>query len=177
MRWLTGLCLIICFLSFNVTASETGHSNPADAAVEQGEVERPALQVIDSIPSSTPNSTPLTKQTDPSLRSGPDSDYVVRIVGGLVAIVALILVLAWLTRKLGSGVFVPSKDMKVISSMVMGQRERIALIEVGDKQLLVGVTAHQITALHTFDEPVINKADDDNVIDFKSRLQQYMARS
>ena len=46
-------------------------------------------------------------------------------------------------------------SMKIVSSMPLGTRERLLLVDVGGKQLLLGVTATQINTLHVFDEPVV----------------------
>ena len=45
--------------------------------------------------------------------------------------------------------------LKVVASMPLGTRERLMLVSVGDKQILLGVTATQISNLHVFDYPVV----------------------
>lgn len=49
----------------------------------------------------------------------------------------------------------PTGVIKVRSVVSVGNRERVALIEVGDQQLLVGVCPAQINTLHVFAEPVL----------------------
>ncbi|ATA24387.1 flagellar biosynthetic protein FliO [Brenneria goodwinii] len=69
------------------------------------------------------------------------------VLGGILL---LILLIAWLVRKLG---FAPqakqNKLLKVVSSCPVGQRERVVIVEVDDTWLVLGVTAQQITQLHT----------------------------
>ncbi len=63
---------------------------------------------------------------------------------------------AWLVKR-NKG-FSPSAGipMKTLSVLPMGVKEKIVLIEVGGKQILLGMTPHQINTLATFDEPIID---------------------
>merc|ERR1712000_194019 len=79
---------------------------------------------------------------------------VLEMVLGLGAVVALILVLAWLARRIN---LVPGQrsGMQVVAVLPLGQRERAVLIQVGEEQLLLGVSHQQVTLLQRFDSPVI----------------------
>jgi len=65
--------------------------------------------------------------------------------------------------------------MRIISAIPVGSRERIALVEIADKQVLVGITQHNINLLHSFEEPVVNKNDKTGP-DFASRLQSILSK-
>lgn len=73
----------------------------------------------------------------------------------LIVVVGFILACAWAYRRLNGGVLAPSGVIKVRSVMSVGSRERIALVEVGQTQLLIGVCPTQISTLHVFAEPVL----------------------
>jgi len=73
----------------------------------------------------------------------------------LVVVVGFILACAWAYKRLNGGVLAPSGVIKVRSVMSVGSRERIALVEIGNKQILLGVCPTQINTLHVFDEPVL----------------------
>jgi flagellar protein FliO/FliZ len=60
----------------------------------------------------------------------------------LVAIVALILVLGWVLRRLKFATPRVAADMRVIDELSVGPRERIALVRIGDAQVLVGISGH-----------------------------------
>ncbi|RPE03246.1 flagellar biosynthetic protein FliO [Candidatus Pantoea deserta] len=68
----------------------------------------------------------------------------------LAVIVLLILACAWLARRLG---FAPktggSQALKVSASVQVGQRERVVIVDTAEARLVLGVTAAQITHLHT----------------------------
>jgi len=95
---------------------------------------------------------------------------VVSMVLGLVVVLALIFGSAWLVRRVNGVRGVNNSAMRIVSVLAVGQRERILLLEVGGRQVLIGVTAHNIRTLHVFDEPVVTgsvKADSD----FAAKLQ------
>ena len=72
----------------------------------------------------------------------------------LMAVLALILALAWLLKRLPAAGLRGSEQLRVVASLVVGQRERVVVVEVGGQQLLLGVTPQGITALHTLSEPL-----------------------
>lgn len=44
--------------------------------------------------------------------------------------------------------------LKVVGSLSLGQRERVVVIQAGDEQIVLGVTASQINMLHVLPEPL-----------------------
>ena len=92
----------------------------------------------------------------------------------LAVVVAFILVCAWAYRRLSGGMLSVSGAIRVRSVISVGNRERIALIEVGDKQLLVGVCPGQINTLHVFDEPVLPAQGEGEPGAFASKLQSLL---
>ena len=66
--------------------------------------------------------------------------------------------------------------MKVVASMVAGARERIMVIQVGDEQHMVGVTAHNINHLAKLESPLSTQAPSTTQgADFKDKLIKAMA--
>ncbi len=93
---------------------------------------------------------------EPSLPAAPDPlSSVGKVVIFLLLIVGLILLLAWLVNKtqrqrLGGG----NAKLKMVAVLPLGMKEKIAVVQVGSKQLLVGMTPQQITTLAELDEPL-----------------------
>lgn len=97
--------------------------------------------------------TPLI--ASPAAAVAPPGPADVLTVGtGLMLVIGAILLTGWLysrTQKLrgaGSGL------IRIVASQALGTKERVLLLEVGGKQLLVGMTSSQVQTLHVFDEPV-----------------------
>lgn len=73
----------------------------------------------------------------------------------LALVIALIMALAWVLRRI-SGPGGPQRPagLRVVSSLPVGPKERVLVIDVGGRQVLVGVTANQISLLHELPEPL-----------------------
>lgn len=72
---------------------------------------------------------------------------------GLLAMVALILFLAFLLKKVTGGNF-SSSQIKVVESQALGAKERLVIIEIQGEQHLLGVTPHTINQLFKLDKPI-----------------------
>jgi flagellar protein FliO/FliZ len=72
----------------------------------------------------------------------------------LVIVIALILAMAWLLRRLPGAGFGASGGMKIVASLAVGVKERVMVVAVGEQHLVLGVTAQQITLLTTLDTPL-----------------------
>ena len=79
--------------------------------------------------------------------------YVVFIF--VVSMIGFIFAMAWCVKHFGGMTFSGNREMKVVTSIPLGTRERIALIDIKGQQFLIGVTTQQISHLHSFDEAVI----------------------
>ncbi|MGF1699372.1 flagellar biosynthetic protein FliO [Photobacterium makurazakiensis] len=76
-------------------------------------------------------------------------------VASLVLVVAVILFLAWLLKRMKfPGVQSNDSSLRVLRQLPVGQRERIVLLQVGDEQMLVGVTQQNISLLGKLDQPL-----------------------
>lgn len=73
---------------------------------------------------------------------------------GLVLVVGLIFLIGYLMRRVGPLAPQGGQQIKLISSLALGPRDRLVLVDVGGKQLLLGASPGRINTLHAFDEPV-----------------------
>lgn len=74
----------------------------------------------------------------------------VRTVLALIFVIAMILGAAWLARRFGLiGRTTGELPMRVVASCAIGTRERVVVLEVEKTWLVLGVTTHNITPLHT----------------------------
>ncbi|MCQ8104998.1 flagellar biosynthetic protein FliO [Methylomonas sp. SURF-2] len=72
---------------------------------------------------------------------------VVQWLLALLLVLGLFGTLIWLLRKSGSLSFAGRSQLSVISGLSVGVREKLVLVKVGDKQLLLGVTPGRIDKL------------------------------
>lgn len=93
-----------------------------------------------------------TVKTQPMLAVNPMASAG-KVALFLVVIVGLILLLAWLVNKTKAGQLSQSNaQIRLLATLPLGLKEKIAVIEVGDQQIVVGITPQQITTLATLTE-------------------------
>jgi flagellar protein FliO/FliZ len=80
---------------------------------------------------------------------------VLNMLLGLFCVVGLILGCAWFLKRLNIAPNMRNENLSVLALLNIGQKEKIALIKAGDKQILVGITLQNIRTLHVFDSPVV----------------------
>lgn len=88
----------------------------------------------------------------------------------LIAMLALIFVLATLVKKTNLGQM-KSGAMRVVSVLPLTAREKVILIEVGDKQMLLGVSAQSVNLLKELDEKVTAPETD-----FRQTMSQFLSK-
>jgi flagellar protein FliO/FliZ len=74
---------------------------------------------------------------------------ILRVIISLVVVVLLILGAAWLTRRAGWHRKGQAPSMKVLGAQSLGGRNYVAMVQVEDTRLVLGVTCQSITLLHT----------------------------
>ncbi|WP_313231961.1 flagellar biosynthetic protein FliO [Stenotrophomonas acidaminiphila] len=72
----------------------------------------------------------------------------------LLAVLALIVGLGWLLKRLPGAGFRPAEGLKLVASLNVGAKERVMVVDVNGQQLLLGITAGGISALHALPEPL-----------------------
>lgn len=73
-----------------------------------------------------------------------------QVIAGLAVVLALIAAVAWLGRRL-QAYRVPGRGhIRIVEGLAIGAREKLLLIEVDDKRVLLGLSPGRIQTLHTF---------------------------
>ena len=98
----------------------------------------------------------VTNEGGASLFAG---DYLFQVVGSLVLVISALLAVMVLLKRFNSAGASTGGYIQVLASAPLGQRERAVLIQVGTDQILVGVSAGNVTTLHKFSDPVIQMGD------------------
>nr|WP_315292244.1 flagellar biosynthetic protein FliO [Serratia proteamaculans] len=127
-------------------------------------------------PSTAAPSQGTLQPAAPALPAGSVLTQVSTALGGILL---LILLAGWLFRRLG---FAPqarnNKLLNLRASCQVGQRERVVVIEVDNTLLVLGVTAQQITPLHTLPAPTSDSTAAENTApaDFRQLMQKVLKR-
>ncbi len=86
--------------------------------------------------------------------NGGMAGQLLQLVLGLLLVIGLIFVLAWLMRRVQRAGPAGNQVIKLVGSRALGTRDRLVLVQVGNEQVLLGVSPGSITALHVMNEPV-----------------------
>ncbi len=77
-----------------------------------------------------------------------------RVMGGLALVLSLVVIAFLVARKIAPQYFTKQsadKNLKLIETLPMGEKRSIALIQIGDRRLLIGNTPQQISLLSTLE--------------------------
>lgn len=96
-----------------------------------------------------------------STASTPGLSDTLHVVGGLAIVIAFIFGLGLLVKRVSSGSMRRSgqRVLKTIDTQAVGNKERIAVMEINDTWLVVGISPQGITALHSMPRPDEPQAD------------------
>lgn len=93
---------------------------------------------------------------------------------GLGLVLALIFLMAWVARRMGGMQLSGSQKIRLLGGLSLGPREKVVLIQVENKRLLLGVAQGQVNTLHELEGDYDNAAEpsQDSASDFKAKLLQ-----
>ena len=74
---------------------------------------------------------------------------ILRMLGSMALVIALLLAVLWGLKRLQNKMLTANHSgrLQVIETQSIGTRQRIALVRVGDNEVLIGITPTQINAL------------------------------
>ena len=100
-----------------------------------------------------------------------------QLVLGLLLVLGLIFALAWLLRRVQQTGPRQGQLIELISSRALGARDRLVLVQVGNEQILLGLTPGRITPLHVLKEPVrVPSATQSATPEFARRLMEVLGQ-
>jgi flagellar protein FliO/FliZ len=82
----------------------------------------------------------------PAAATGPS---LTPLVLGLLLVLALIPAAAWLLRRAGLAQPASAAGLRIVAQLPLGPRDRILIVEVGDRRWLLGVSSSGIRRLGT----------------------------
>lgn len=151
---------------------------PQPVAVDTGDselaifapIEPQGQAVVDNPVLQTPAVTSKTV-AEPAKRPGSGLSLG-KMALSLAIVVAIVLVLGWGFKKLT--LRLPgSRHLKVISTLPLGPKERLLVIEVQGKQRVIGVTPHSINLLFELENPL---PDEKLASNFHTQLQSFLKK-
>ena len=70
---------------------------------------------------------------------------------GLIIVLSIFFVCVWALRKLNTSTANGEEKMRIVGGIPLGLREKVILLQVGKKQLILGITPGRIETLHVLE--------------------------
>lgn len=119
---------------------------------------------------------PVAAVAAPAVGSGV-AGQLTQLVLGLLLVLGLIFFLAWLLRRVQqAGPAGKGQVIELIGSRALGPRDRLVLVQVGNEQILLGLTPGTISALHVLKEPVQVPGTEQATPEFAQRLMELLGK-
>ena len=129
-----------------------------------------------SVLAAEPAATSAAATAAPAVGSGV-AGQLTQLVFGLLLVLGLIFFLAWLLRRVQqAGPAGKGQVIELIGSRALGPRDRLMLVQVGNEQILLGLTPGSITALHVLKEPVQVPSTEAATPEFAQRLMELLGK-
>ncbi|EPJ80389.1 MULTISPECIES: flagellar biosynthetic protein FliO [Pseudomonas] len=117
-----------------------------------------------------------TAAAAPAVGSGV-AGQLAQLVLGLLLVLGLIFFLAWLLRRVQqAGPSGKGQVIDIVGSRALGPRDRLVLVQVGNEQILLGLSPGTITALHVLKEPVQVPSTEPASPEFAQRLMELLGK-
>lgn len=107
------------------------------------------------------------------------SGSIMQIMFSLLLVITAIVLVAWLLKRMNVTRQGTGSQLKVISGVAIGQRERIVLVEIEDTWLVVGVGPGQIRTLHTLQKSDVTDgalSNTQQTIPFNAWLKKFIEK-
>jgi flagellar protein FliO/FliZ len=150
-------CAVLALACGMANAAEPAAAPAASAAVSAPNADlapaTPAVAVAPPLPAAAPAAVPAAVASASAapmpLASSSSAGSLLQTIAALVFVLALLLGLAWFLKRYGPKPVGGNAQLRLLSTLSLGGRERIMLIEVADQWIVVGASPGRLNALAT----------------------------
>lgn len=103
--------------------------------------------------------------------------YLTQLVGGLALVILVIVLLAWILRRMPGMPGQGPQIIEILAVRAVGARERLLLVQIGGEQILVGLTPTGMRHLHTLRKPIDRPPVEEWSGDFASLLNRVRSKT
>jgi flagellar protein FliO/FliZ len=116
--------------------------------------------------------SPIIKNMPPrdKVYQGIDSSHFVESILSLILVLGVIFGAAWILKKFKGVEVTGKKQLKIVESISLGSKEKIAVIRCGEQFMLLGITPNQISHLAELSD--YKEGENSAPVSFKSLLDK-----
>ena len=104
------------------------------------------------------------------------SPYLLKLTAGLLLVVMVIFLFAWVLKKFNLTQQSKSGLLRIVAGLNLGTRDRIVLLQVGEEQILLGLSPGRIEKIHLLAIPLDCDSDEPGTPAFAQKLNQLMSK-
>ncbi|MBI1175045.1 MAG: flagellar biosynthetic protein FliO [Sideroxydans sp.] len=107
------------------------------------------------------------------------SGSMLQVIFSLLLVLGAVVLIAWVLKRISQPLQGAGRQLKVISGVAVGQRERVVVVEINDTWLILGVAQGNVRTLHTMPKselPPESHVSDANDGKFQLWLKQVMEK-
>ncbi|NVJ49515.1 MAG: flagellar biosynthetic protein FliO [Gammaproteobacteria bacterium] len=105
------------------------------------------------------------------------SSSLLSVAVALVFILLIIFACAWILRRVSGQGMGKNQLIKIKSTQMLGAKERLVVIEVDDKILLLGVTPNSINKIEQLSSQCLNVLDEQSSMSFQSAFKAQLQKT
>ncbi len=117
----------------------------------------------------------LSLVASPVLAAQSDQFDIAATLGSLLFVIAIIIGMAWLLKRMRVPAFGQQKGLSVVRQLPVGTKERLMIVQAGEEQFLIGVTAHSIQLLSKLETPLTQEELES--VPFSNSLTQLLKKN
>lgn len=105
-----------------------------------------------------------------------DHSELIKILTGLFFVIFIIVLLSWLVKRFNVVQLSTSRGFEAVATMTLGPKEKITLLKVGSRYLLIGVGSGAINTLYDFGEQLPDGFSSENNASFAELLKSVVRK-
>ncbi|MZI92070.1 flagellar biosynthetic protein FliO [Vibrio sp. CAIM 722] len=104
----------------------------------------------------------------------PEPFDIATTLGSLLFVIALILFLGWLLKRMRLPSMGQQKGLSIVRQLPVGTKERVMIIQAGEEQFLIGATAQSIQLIAKLETPLAQ--EESSTAPFATQLSQLLKK-
>ena len=105
-----------------------------------------------------------------------DHAELAKVLTGLLLVLFIIIILSWIVKRFNFVQLSSSKGFEAIANMTLGPKEKITLLKVGTRYLLIGIGSSSINTLYDFGEQLPDGFGLENKTSFADLLKSVVRK-
>ena len=117
----------------------------------------------------------LSLVASPALAAQSDQFDIATTLGSLLFVIAIIIGMAWLLKRMRVPAFGQQKGLSVVRQLPIGTKERLMIVQAGEEQFLIGVTSQSVRLISKLETPLTQEELES--VPFSNTLTQLLKKN